>query len=204
MDSIEFYRFKSVAYGTTFTARPDIFEKALEEGRNDFDTNCYRFLLVGDYDYYRFPIVFRQYDGKRLRDFLDTGWPPVYLVSDRVVSLLKENGITGWHNYPIQLFDKKGNLIEGYSGFSVLGKGCKYSKSWERGFNKETFESFTASRGLYDISQWDGSDIFMVRGEIVITEKAMKLMKANKVTAVEYEKLSDLVDYIGEPRNRIG
>ena len=78
------------------------------------------------------------------------------------------------------------------------------SKSWERGFNKETFESITASRGLYDISQWDGSDIFMVRGEIVITEKAMKLMKANKVTAVEYEKLSDLVDYIGEPRNQIG
>ena len=122
MNCIDLYRFGSIGYSTTLTARPEIFEKALGEGRNDFDTNCHRFLLVGDYEYYTFPIVFRQYDGKRLRDFLDTGWPPVYLISDRVVSLLKDNSITGWHNYPVKLFDKKGNLIEGYSGFSVLGK----------------------------------------------------------------------------------
>ena len=98
MNYIDLYRFKSIGYGTTFTAIPDIFAKSLAEGRNDFDTNCYHFLLVGDHEYYTFPIVFRQYDGKRLRDFFDTGWPPVYLISDRVVSLLKENSITGWHN----------------------------------------------------------------------------------------------------------
>ena len=91
MDYIDFYRFSSVAYATTIAACPDIFEKAFAEGRNDFDRHCYRFLLVGEYEYYQFPIVFRQYDGKRLRDFLDTGWPPVYLISDRVVSLLKDN-----------------------------------------------------------------------------------------------------------------
>lgn len=200
MECLDFYRFRSIAYNTTLAASPDIFEKAIAEGRNDFDRHCYRFLLMGEYEYYRFPIVFRQYDGKRLRDFLDTGWPPVYLVSDRVVSLLTENGITGWHNYPIQLFDKKANLIEGYSGFSILGKGGKYSKVWERGYNKETHESFIESRGLYDLGQWDGSDIFMVHGGIIITERVMKLMKANKVTAVEYEKLSDLVDYVSETR----
>lgn len=203
MDCINLYRFSSVAYATTIAASPDIFEKAISERRNDFDRHCYRFLLVGQYEYYQFPIVFRQYDGKRLRDFLDTGWPPVYLVSDRVVSLLKENGISGWHNYPIQLFDKKGNVIEGYSGFSVLGKGGVYSKGWERGYNKETKESFIVSRGLYDLNQWDGSDFFMVRGEIVITERVMKLMKANKVTAVAYEKLSDLVDYVGYPKDQV-
>ena len=200
MDCIDFYRFSSVAYATTIAACPDIFEKAIADGRNDFDRHCYRFLLVGEYEYFQFPIVFRQYDGKRLRDFLDTGWPPVYLISDRVVSLLKDNLITGWHNYSIKLFDKKGNSIEGYSGFSVLGKGGKYSKVWDRGYNKETHESFIENRGLYDLGQWDGSDFFMVHGGIIITERVMKLMKANKVTAVEYEKLSDLVDFIGEPR----
>ena len=84
--------------------------------------------------------------------------------------------------------------------FSVLGKGGKYSKVWDRGYNKETHESFIENRGLYDLGQWDGSDFFMVHGGIIITERVMKLMKANKVTAVEYEKLSDLVDFIGEPR----
>ena len=199
MDYIDFYRFSSVAYATTVAACPDIFEKAIAEGRNDFDRHCYRFLLVGDYEYYRFPIVFHQYDGKRLRDFLDTGWPPVYLISDRVVTLLKDNAITGWHNYPVKLYDKKENLIEGYSGFSVLGKGGTYSKVWERGYNKETNESFIETRGLYDLCQWDGSDIFMVQGGIIITERVMKLLKTNKVTAVQYEKLSDLVDFKGEP-----
>ena len=59
----EFYRFESLAYGTTFTATPDIFEKAIEEDRNDFDRHCHKFLLRGEFEYYRYPIVFRQYDG---------------------------------------------------------------------------------------------------------------------------------------------
>ena len=113
MACTDFYRFRSRAYGTTFTARPDIFEKALKEGRNDFDLHCHKFLFHGDYEYYRFPIIFHQYDGKYLRDFLDLGDPPVYLVSNRVIELLRENTITGWKNYPISLFDKKGKCYRG-------------------------------------------------------------------------------------------
>ncbi len=200
MDYINFFRFSSIGFGTTFAASPYIFEVALKEGRNDFDRHCYKFLLVGDYDYYCFPIVFRQYDGKRLRDFLDTGWPPVYLISDRVIALLEESEVTGWQNYPIKLYDKKGNIIDGYSGFSVIGKGGSFLKFWDYGYNIETNKQFIKKRGLYDLAQWDGSDIFMVSNDIIITPKVMKLMKSNKVSAVEFEMLSNLVDYIGEPR----
>lgn len=205
MSYTDFYLFSSLAYGTTLAATPDIFEKALEEGRNDFDRHCHTFLLPGEYIYYQFPIVFRQYDGNRLRDFLDTGYPPVYLISDRVVSILKENGVSGWDNYCIKLYDKKGNIIDGYSGFSVTGKGGVFSKSWDREYNSKDNESYVKTRGLYDISQWDGSDIFLVgrfpiTSYIIITERVMKLLETNKVTAVEYERLSDFVDIIGEPR----
>lgn len=196
MTHTELYRFSSRAYGATIAASPDIFEKALEDGRNDFDCNCHKFLLVGDYDYYRYPIVFRQYDGHRLRDFLDTGFPPVYLISDRVVTLLKDNKITGWDNYPIVLYDKKGKAIDGYSGFSIIGKGGIFSKYWEYGYNSQTKESFVDKRGIYKISQWDGSDIFMISRDIIITDRVMKLFSSNKVTAVDYEKLSDIVDII--------
>lgn len=195
-----FYRFASRAYGTTFTARPDIFEKALKEGRNDFDLHCHKFLFHGDYEYYRFPIIFHQYDGKYLRDFLDLGYPPVYLVSNRVIELLRENTITGWKNYPISLFDKKGNVIEGYSGFSVIGEGGKFTQFWDYGYIPESNKSYVKCRGIYDISQWDGSDIFLVHNYIVITGRVMELMKSIKVTAVEYERLSDDTDIIGEPR----
>ena len=201
MNYIDFYRFSSIGYGTTFAARPDIFELALKEGRNDFDRHCHKFLLKGEYDYYRFPIVFHQFDGKRLRDFLDTGYPPVYLISERIVSILKENDITGWNNYPIILYDKKGNIIEGYYGFSVIGKGGVFSKIWNYSYNTQTNEQYVKNRGCYDLGQWDGSDIFMVDNAIIITQKVMKLMKSNKVSAVEFELLSGLVDFIGEPKS---
>ena len=197
---ISFFRFKSLGYNTTFSASPDIFENAIKEGRNDYDRQCYKLLLTGKYDCFHFPIVYRQQDGKTFRDFLDTGWPPVYLVSDRIITLLNENRITGWQSYPIVLYDKKGNLIEGYSGFSVIGKGGNYSMAWERGFDKEKKKHFIESRGLYDLSQWDGSDFFLVSDEILITERTMKLLKQNKVSAVEYENLSLLVDYTNIPR----
>ena len=200
MDYTDFYRFASRAYETTVAARPDIFEIALREGRNDFDLHCHKFLLIGEYDYYRFPIVFRQFDGKCLRDFLDTGYPPVYLISERIVSILKENDISGWHIYPIKLYDNKGNITKGYYGFSVIGKGGMFSKFWDYGYNIETNEQFVKNRGRYDLAQWDGSDIFMVSNDIIITPKVMKLMKTNKVSAVEYELLSKLVDYTGKPR----
>ena len=196
----EFYRFRSRAFGTTFTARPDIFEKALKEGRNDFDLHCHKFLFHGDYEYYRFPIVFRQYEGKYLRDFLDLGYPPICLVSNRVVDILSENKITGWDKYPITLYDKKGNVVEGYTGFSVVGKGGKFSQFWDYGYIVDSNQSYVKHRGIYDISQWDGSDIFLVHDYILITERVMKLMKSIKVTAVEYERLSDDTDIIGEPR----
>ena len=103
-DAASFSTNRHRAYRTTFTARLDIFEKALKEGRTVFDLHCHKFLFHGDYEYYRFPIVFRQYAGKYLRDFLDLGYPPICLVSNRVVDLLRENKITGWDKYPITLY----------------------------------------------------------------------------------------------------
>jgi hypothetical protein len=34
---------------------------------------------------------------------------------------LEENQFTGWKIYPIKLFDKKENEVEGYHGLSVTG-----------------------------------------------------------------------------------
>ena len=80
-------------------------------------------------------------------------------------------------------------------------KAIPVFRTWERRevFQVQTNESFVERRGLYDISQWDGPDIFLVHGYI-ITERVMKLLKTNKVIAVQYEKLSDLVDFKSELR----
>ena len=198
--AFDLYFFDSRDYGTTFTARPEIIEKAQKECGKDYDLHFNRCLLRGEYEYYSFPIVFRQFEGSRLRDFLNTGDPPVYLVSNRVLSLLRENRITGWERYPIILFDKKNNLIDGYSGFSVLGQGGSFAKWREYRYDKKKEELYVKERGVYDISQWDGSDFFLIDSFLIVTARVVHVMKANKVTALSFQKFSDDTDIIGVPR----
>lgn len=52
-------------------------------------------------------------------------------------------------------------------------------------------------KGIYNINNWEGSDIFMIRGAVQMTERVMKLIKKNKIDAVYFEKLSDEYDIIG-------
>ena len=197
-----FFKFSSRAYLTTVAACPDLHVKAIDENTHDSNRKIYDNLLIGEYEPYSFPIVFHQYDGNRLRNVLDTGWPPVYLISDRMRDILIDNNITGWKAYTIELYDKKDRIISGYNGFSVIGRGGSYDKNYKLGYLDKEKQHFGATtRGLYNLSNWDGSDFFIMwYRELIVTERVMKLLKKNKIDAIEYEKLSDYVDYIGEPR----
>ena len=96
-----------------------------------------------------------------------------FIISDRTVNLLEDNHITGWKTFPVEIYDKKGNLISGYQGFSVTGRG---------GSTKD---------GKYKISQWDGSDIFMIgNGMHHVIERVKILLEENKIDAAEFEPFS--------------
>ncbi len=197
-----FYKLGSRAYTTTFSASPNLFNKALEENDHGVNREICDKLLFGEFGHYSFPIAFHQYDGKRLRDVLDTGWPPLYLISDKMKDLLINNNITGWKSYPIELFDKKDSLITGYNGLSIIGRGGKYDKDYELGYLDEEKEHFGAKvRGVYNVENWDGSDMFIMwYRELIVTERVVKLLKKNKIDAIDYQRLSDYVDYVGVTR----
>jgi hypothetical protein len=76
-----------------------------------------RNLVKGKYKGVDFPVVFKQESGKKLTDILDTGWVSLYLISDRMKSILEENNLTGWKTFDIQIYDKKKNEICGYYGW---------------------------------------------------------------------------------------
>lgn len=78
-------------------------------------------LIKAKYEGINFPVTFKQVGGKKFTDILATGVPSQFLISERLEKILMANSITGWQTYPINLLDKKGNRIEGYSGFSVTG-----------------------------------------------------------------------------------
>lgn len=183
----DFYYFHSRNYLTTFYASPEMVIKAIETKDFDKAREIGNKLSLGDFEGLEFPIIFREKrdSGKRFRDVLDNRGGEM-LISDRLKQLLIDNNITGWKSYPICMFDKRGNEVHGYSGFSVTGR-CGGTLEYRT--DKVCYEDgYRFFEGLsFDIAQWDGSDIFMVNGNraIIITKLVYKLFKENKIDAIE-------------------
>ena len=189
----KFYDFGSRSYLTTFAASPELFDDAIDKdlcgfhsGREIHDQLVFRNQYP---NYIQFPIVFRQIDGKRMRDLLDMRYNGSYfLISDRLKSILEENRFTGWKSYPIELYDKKGNPISGYSGFTVTGRGGRLYYSLNKGWDS-ILEYYLA----WNPACWDGSDFFRFDNtrHLVVTEKVMTVLKKNRVDAVDYFPLEN-------------
>ena len=177
-----FFLFRSEGFMTTFTVDADIYENAF--GKDDPDSlekrRLYDFLLDGNYpEWLEFPVVFRERphdSGKKLRDIIGPRLCPC-LISERLKALLEENGITGWKSYPVEIYDRKGELVTGYHGFSITGRGGSV-----RYKDPEKQEG-----GIYDSSQWDGSDFFRVKPYYtLVTARVKALMKDNKISAPRF------------------
>lgn len=194
----DFFVFHSCGYMSTFAARAEEFESHLRDGERCLGGSFYRKLILGDFKDVQFPIVYHEIkrgsSGKKMRDILDTRYPPLYLISDRFKNALEESGITGWKSYPISLFDKKGNPVEGYNGFSITGKAGKMQK-----FDQLPLEcgySADADGCYFDVETWDGSDLFNTEGtwHIIASERFIKVLVENKISACDYCRLSDYGD----------
>jgi len=186
----KFYTLHSRNYLTTFSAWPELWKNAIDNhlcgfhsGRELFDQ-----LAFGDHypEYIQFPIVFHQEEGKRMRDVLDMRSVGFFVISDRMKDVLEENGFTGWNTYPIQLYDKKKNLISGYSGFTVTGKGGRVYYPLNEAWNPVLG---------WNPASWEGSDFFHFENtrHIIITERVMKVLKKHKIDAIDMEPLEDRI-----------
>ena len=194
-----FYRFSSKGYLTTFSARAVLFDVALNDGNGELGGQIMDDLIKGRYAGYTFPLVFRQTEsGRDLRDVLDTRYPPAYLISDRMKSLLEEHRITGWSCYPIELYDKKNAWITGYHGFSITGRAGAMDMSnqpiGEKRYREDGPVRKVYKGGYFDIDTWDGSDFFILDNSywVIVTARVVELLKKNKITALEFERLSDM------------
>ena len=195
----DFFTFHSCGYTTTFAARAEEFERCLSVGEHGSGGRFYSKLILGNYKDVQFPVVFYELkggsSGKRMRDILDTRYPPLYLISDRFKVILEESGITGWKSYPIALFDKRGNPVEGYHGFSITGRAGKMEM-----FDQLPLEygySADADGYYFDVETWDGSDLFNTEGTqfIIASERFIKVLVENKITACDYCRLTDYGDW---------
>lgn len=193
----DFYTFDSCGYGTTFAAFPERADQLIS--CNERAAAYLSRLILGDYNDIQLPVIYNEIkggsSGKKMRDILDTRYPPLYLISDRFKNVLEECGITGWKSYPIALFDKKGNPVNGYNGFSITGRAGKMEK-----FDQLPLEcgySADADGYYFDVETWDGSDLFNTEGSwhIIVNERFIKVLVDNKITACDYCRLTDYGDW---------
>lgn len=155
-------------------------------------------LLKGNYNDICFPVVFKQVYGKRLDDIIRTGTGLLFLMSDRMKTVLEENKLTGWKAFPVKVLDKKDNEIKGYHGFSILGRCGPIDYSKCEIIEKRLVPTGPLGKyykGLYvGLDQWDGSDFFLPEGtfHIIASQNAANIIKKNKLTNVVFENLADI------------
>ena len=143
------------------------------------------------------PVVFKYYMGSKIFDLIETGWASLYLISDRIFDAFEENNITGWKKYCAEVYDKKGEPINGYSVLSVTGR-CgpidddKSELIWKDPPVPEG-SRYQVRMGMYfDISTWDNSDIFIPENSlaIVVTEKVKEVLDNLKVSNFNIQPVS--------------
>lgn len=143
------------------------------------------------------PVVFRHFMGGRPRDLVGSG-DILHIMSERVISILRAGPFTGWTTYPIELYGKKGERIEGYHGFAVTGRCGRIQ--WRKGKKVRKpapvpgGQPYDAWVGMYfNPKSWDGSDIFVPKGMTctIMTEPVMQALAKAKVTNIDFTRLTE-------------
>lgn len=101
--SSQFYCLSTIGGQTTFAVSPDLFERAIKNGLHGPESGreIHRQLLYGNDEggypsYIGFPVVYRQFEGKRMCDMLDMRFDGhCFLISDRMKQLLEDNQSLG-------------------------------------------------------------------------------------------------------------
>lgn len=184
-----FYKFSSKLSGNCFQASPN-FDTGLNWDVSD--------LIKGKYEKFNFPIIFKQDGGEKLYDLLDTGFISLYLISEKFKNLLIKYNFTGWKSYPISMYNKKGIVIDGYSGFSVIGTSGKIDYTKSKIIEKSTVPNGPVSKyyigEYFGLDEWDGSDFFIPKGHhrINCTMRVKEVLLKEKITHLRLVNLMEI------------
>lgn len=145
------------------------------------------------------PILWRHYmGGASPKDLVPTGYGDLFLVSDRVVKVLRDHQFIGWATFPVNLVGKKKEAIPGYHGFAVTGRCGIPDDSLSRVEWRDPLvpngPRVQVQVGMYfDLSTWTGEDIFSPHGSgwCFVTEPVKLALEKAKVTNFSFTQLTE-------------
>jgi hypothetical protein len=145
------------------------------------------------------PLLLHGYMGNQPMDFLWSGLTPIVCISERVVELLIAYDLTGWSTYPVEVYDRKGNLLPHYRGFSITGRVGERDRSQSQILDVPLYKGSEKTHKIYkglffDQLSWDGSDFCTMLGSYykIVSQAVHDLFKRNKVNNVCLTRLTDV------------
>ena len=142
------------------------------------------------------PIQFDAAQGCEFADFLWTQLVTPVCVSEEVIQLLRDNHVTGWSTYPVEVYDQEGYLHSRYHGLAVTGAVCEADYSLSTVVTKPpptpSGRSFDVYKGLhFKEDEWDGSDMFWVAGVRVVVDRVRMIFEQSKASNVNFTPLTE-------------
>jgi hypothetical protein len=137
------------------------------------------------------PLVFRRELGWRPYDVIATTGHSRMLFSSRLIEAMSKAVLTGWSGYPVRVFDHRRKLLPGYHALAIHGRAAPLDDSRMR---REVDRFIIRTHGLYFRDDfWDGSDFFLSRLYICVTQRAFDVLSALKPTNLEFTRLDEVV-----------
>jgi hypothetical protein len=145
------------------------------------------------------PLKLRYKMGGQAADLMRSALVSIFVVSDRLVELIKSSGFTGWGAYPVEVRDKDGKILPGYQGFSIKGRAggrdlkraevIKKPPKAPGGIPYEVYKGY-----FFKDDQWDGNDFCLVgyAGMKIATERVVQAFKKAKIHNVEFTPFIEL------------
>lgn len=148
-------------------------------------------------------IEFCWFMGSTLFDVLPTGFAGLYLVSDKVKSVLDSCNFKGYCLRRISLLGKRKEKIDGYWLLSITSKVGQIlnEKSQKRTMPPLVpwADPYEAHFGLFfDPMTWDGSDFFRPENMFYtfVLEGVKDVFEQNKITNCEFKKISEMQNMV--------
>jgi hypothetical protein len=149
------------------------------------------------------PVLYRYHMGASPSDLIATTVPGRYLLSNRILEVLKSARITGWSTYPIRILGRNGDELGGYHGFSVLGRAGLPDESRYQVVGVFPRGGFVRVRGLtVNEKTWDGRDVFLMEGtrHICISQPVYEAISALAPGNISLTPMEEVMRVISRER----